>query len=100
MDYNEMMEKLRKRIIKRREIEGVSQAQLAKMIGRTRSTVSAIETGKHDISMDYAYSVCEALEIPFHDLFRGLGSFVIVRNSKAMVQDLRTMSAKLYGGDR
>ena len=48
---------------------GLSQAQLAKMVGVSRNTISSIETGQFSPTAKLALVICIALEKKFEDLF-------------------------------
>ena len=48
---------------------GLSQSQLAKMIGVSRNTISSIETGQFSPTAKLALVICIALEKKFEDLF-------------------------------
>lgn len=47
----------------------LSQAQLAKMIGVSRNTISSIETGQFNPTAKLALVLCIALEKTFEELF-------------------------------
>jgi transcriptional regulator with XRE-family HTH domain len=59
---------------KRRIALGLTQAEVAKLAGLTRSHYSKIERGKRDLNIDQVMSISKALNIPFDhnffDLFR------------------------------
>lgn len=48
---------------------GLSQAQLAKMVGVSRNTISSIETGQFNPTAKLALVLCIALDKKFEDLF-------------------------------
>ena len=48
---------------------GLSQAQLANLIGVSRNTISSIETGQFSPTAKLALVICIALEKKFEDLF-------------------------------
>ena len=48
---------------------GLSQAQLAEMVGVSRNTISSIETGQFSPTAKLALVICIALEKKFEDLF-------------------------------
>ena len=48
---------------------GLSQAQLANMIGVSRNTISSLETGQFSPTAKLALVICIALEKKFEDLF-------------------------------
>ena len=47
----------------------ISQAELAKMIGVSRNTISSIETGQFSPTAKIALILCIALDMKFEDLF-------------------------------
>lgn len=47
----------------------LSQAELAYMVGVSRNTISAIETGQFSPTARLAFILCQALDIKFEDLF-------------------------------
>ncbi len=47
----------------------LSQAQLAKMVGVSRNTISSIETGQFNPTAKLALVLCIALDKKFEDLF-------------------------------
>ena len=49
--------------------QGISQAQLAAMVGVSRNTISSIETGQFNPTAKLALVLCIALERKFEDLF-------------------------------
>ncbi len=52
-----------------RKEKGLSQAELAKMVGVSRNTVSSIETGQFSPTAKLALILCIALDKKFEDLF-------------------------------
>lgn len=48
---------------------GLSQAQLAEMVGVSRNTISSIETGQFNPTAKLALVLCIALDKKFEDLF-------------------------------
>ena len=48
---------------------GLSQSQLAEMVGVSRNTISSIETGQFNPTAKLALVICIALEKKFEDLF-------------------------------
>ena len=48
---------------------GLSQAQLAELIGVSRNTISSIETGQFSPTAKLALTICIALDKKFEDLF-------------------------------
>ena len=52
-----------------RKERGLSQGELAKLVGVSRNTISSIETGQYEPTAKLALLLCVALEIKFEDLF-------------------------------
>ena len=48
---------------------GLSQAQLAEMVGVSRNTISSIETGQFNPTAKLALVLCIALDRKFEELF-------------------------------
>ena len=48
---------------------GLSQSQLAEIVGVSRNTISSIETGQFSPTAKLALVICIALEKKFEDLF-------------------------------
>ena len=48
---------------------GLSQAELAKLVGVSRNTISSIETGQFNPTAKLALILCIALEKTFEELF-------------------------------
>ena len=49
--------------------KGLSQGQLAEMVGVSRNTISSIETGQFNPTAKLALILCIALEVKFEELF-------------------------------
>ena len=60
---------LKNRLKEFRTEAGLSQAQLAEMVGVSRNTVSSIETGQFNPTAKLALVLCIALDKKFEDLF-------------------------------
>lgn len=52
-----------------RSEKGLSQQQLAEMVGVSRNTISSIETGQFNPTAKLALVLCIALDKNFEDLF-------------------------------
>lgn len=52
-----------------RSERGLSQAQLAQMVGVSRNTISSLETGQFQPTAKLALILCIALDRKFEDLF-------------------------------
>lgn len=48
---------------------GMSQIELAKIVGVSRNTISSIETGQFNPTAKLAYILCIALDMKFEELF-------------------------------
>lgn len=60
---------LKNRLKEVRNEKKISQAELAKMIGVSRNTISSIETGQFSPTAKIALILCIALDMKFEDLF-------------------------------
>ena len=56
----------------RRHVMDLTQEQLAKIVGCHKSTISAIERGKHDMSVDTLFAISKALAYPMHDILQNV----------------------------
>lgn len=61
--------KLNNRVAETRKQKGLSQADLAKLVGVSRNTISSIETGQFEPTAKLALLLCVALDKTFEDLF-------------------------------
>lgn len=52
-----------------RNEKGLSQAQLAEIVGVSRNTISSIETGQFNPTAKLALILCIALDKKFEDIF-------------------------------
>ena len=60
---------LKNRLKQARTEKGLSQAQLAELVGVSRNTISSIETGQFSPTAKLALIMCIALEKLFEELF-------------------------------
>jgi putative transcriptional regulator len=60
---------LQNRVKEARVQAGLSQAQLAELIGVSRNTISSIETGQFSPTAKPALTICIALDKKFEELF-------------------------------
>ena len=60
---------LKNRLKEARVEKGLSQRELAEMIGVSRNTISSIETGQFNPTAKLALILCIALDKKFEDLF-------------------------------
>ncbi|MBQ6475611.1 MAG: helix-turn-helix transcriptional regulator [Clostridia bacterium] len=60
---------LKNRIREARAQKGLSQSQLAQMVGVSRNTISSIETGQFSPTAKLALILCIALDRKFEELF-------------------------------
>ncbi len=60
---------LKNRLKEIRVEKGLSQAQLAEMVGISRNTISSIETGQFSPTAKLALVLCIALDKNFEELF-------------------------------
>lgn len=61
--------KLKNKLKETRSEKGLSQAQLAEMVGVSRNTISSIETGQFCPTAKLALILCIALDKKFEDIF-------------------------------
>ena len=61
--------KLKNRLKEARQDKGLSQAQLANLVGVSRNTISSIETGQFNPTAKLALILCIAFEKKFEELF-------------------------------
>ena len=60
---------LKNRLQVARAEKGLSQTQLAELVGVSRNTISSIETGQFNPTAKLALILCIALDKKFEDLF-------------------------------
>lgn len=60
---------LKNRLKEIRAEKGLSQTQLAEMVGVSRNTISSIETGQFNPTAKLALILCIALDKKFEELF-------------------------------
>lgn len=60
---------LKNRLKVARAEKGLSQTQLAELVGVSRNTISSIETGQFNPTAKLALVLCIALDKKFEDLF-------------------------------
>ena len=60
---------LHNRLKELRTEKGLSQSQLADMVGVSRNTISSIETGQFNPTAKLALVLCVALDKKFEDVF-------------------------------
>ena len=60
---------LKNRLKEARAEHGLSQQQLADIVGVSRNTISSIETGQFNPTAKLALILCTALDKKFEDLF-------------------------------
>lgn len=47
----------------------MTQAQLAKVVGVTRQTINSLEQGKYSPSLDLAFRIAQAFDVPLESVF-------------------------------
>ena len=60
---------LRNHLAQVRKEKGLSQAELAKLVGVSRNTISSIETGQFNPTAKLALIICIALDKKFEEMF-------------------------------
>ena len=60
---------LKNRLREIRSAKGLSQAELAEMVGVSRNTISSIETGQFSPTAKLALILCVALDKKFEEVF-------------------------------
>jgi len=60
---------LRNHLAQVRKEKGLSQTELAKLVGVSRNTISSIETGQFNPTAKLALIICIALDKKFEELF-------------------------------
>ena len=60
---------LKNRLKEARSEKGLSQTQLAELVGVSRNTISSIETGQFNPTAKLALVLCIALDQKFEELF-------------------------------
>ena len=60
---------LHNRLRELRQEKGLSQSQLAELVGVSRNTISSIETGQFNPTAKLALILCIALDKTFEELF-------------------------------
>lgn len=60
---------LKNRLKEVRTAQGLSQAELAKLVGVSRNTISSLETGQFQPTAKLALILCIALDKKFEELF-------------------------------
>lgn len=60
---------LKNRLKEVRTEQGLSQAELAKLVGVSRNTISSLETGQFQPTAKLALILCIALDKKFEELF-------------------------------
>ncbi len=77
MHYNAQMDRLLNQVGKRlrakRTAWGITQAELARRAGVSPRFLVQLEKGEGNISVSRLADVCEALDLPMANLFRGIG---------------------------
>lgn len=60
---------LRNTVAKTRKEKGLSQSDLADLVGVSRNTISSIETGQYQPTAKLALLLCVALDKKFEEIF-------------------------------
>lgn len=76
------------RIKMQRELKGMSQLELAKKIGyATKGTVSLIESGKRDVTIDKVIEIAKALDVTPHWLMGWSASPLTIKTDYELTVD-------------
>lgn len=67
-----------------RKLKGIGQEDLSNQISLSRSSISNIETGKHQPSISLIYEICIALDCKINDLLPSIEDFI---TSKYSIKD-------------
>ena len=68
-----MAQALRRLLTEARDAAGLTQAELAKRLGRTQSLVSNYERGQRRIDLAELILICRALELDPHEVMDKVG---------------------------
>lgn len=60
---------MKNRLRELREARGLTQEELAKILGVTRQTIIAIEKGKYDPSLRLAFKIARVFGVKIEDIF-------------------------------
>ena len=60
------------RIVGARIAKGWTQADLAQAVGRHKQSITRLESGTQDPRLSTLIVVCQALDLPLADIFRGI----------------------------
>jgi len=60
---------VKNRLRELREWKGLTQEELAKVLGVTRQTIIAIEKGKYDPSLRLAFKIAKFFKVKIEDIF-------------------------------
>jgi len=61
--------RIRNRIREMRTSRNLSQGELADLVGATRQTINAIEQEKYAPSLELAFRIAQAFDLPFEDVW-------------------------------
>ena len=62
-------EALKNRIVEIRNEKGIKQDELAKALGVSRQTISSLENGRYDPSINLAYKIAKYFGLTIEDVF-------------------------------
>ncbi len=60
---------MKNRLKELRELKGLTQEELAKVLGVTRQTIIAIEKGRYDPSLRLAFKIAKFFGLKIEDIF-------------------------------
>jgi transcriptional regulator with XRE-family HTH domain len=63
INESELYKRLGAQLRERRQLQGMSQIQLAKAVGLLRTSITNIEAGRHRLPIHVLYQLCQVLKI-------------------------------------
>jgi transcriptional regulator with XRE-family HTH domain len=63
INESELYKRLGAQLRERRQLQGMSQIQLAKAVGRLRTSITNIEAGRQRVPIHMLYQLCQVLKI-------------------------------------
>ena len=85
MDYDKIYREIGQRIRDVRESRKMKQAELAELLGLTRTSVTNIERGKQKITLDSLYALCQRFGLEAQDLLPAVPSTEAAQSNSVIV---------------